>query len=90
VQDAINNIQKALGTIQQTLDWLTERGHEKEAFEIAKFQFAANIRASWPGNLAPMARLLEKLVADQTLTLSSSEREQIKEAANVLHSMIDI
>jgi hypothetical protein len=88
VNDLMVKVEVALGTVQRTLDLLTARGHHEAAFEIAKLQFAANMRASWPGNLGPLASALTQVADDTALTLSPAERADAREAAKVLHSML--
>jgi streptomycin 6-kinase len=83
VFDAINEVEAALATVQRTLDALTERGHHEQAFSIAKLQFSASMRASWPGNLVPLAAKMDSLATDTTVTLSDDERADIARAAKV-------
>jgi len=88
VNDLVNRIEAALATVQRTLDLLTARGHNEAAFEIARLQFSANMRASWPGNLGPLAGCLEATAANASLTLSDEERVAAREAAVVLRTML--
>ena len=60
VNDAIREIEQALEGVQTTLDALRAGGQDEAAFEIARLQFSASIRASWPGNLLPLADALER------------------------------
>lgn len=88
VNDLIAKVEAALGTVQRTLDLLTAKGHDEAAFEVAKLQFAANMRASWPGNLGPLAAALFRIADDQALSLSPAERADAREAAKVLQAML--
>lgn len=85
--DAILEVERALATVQQTLDRLNERGHSDEAFPIAKALYSASIRASWPGNLMPLAVALDDLHKKANLKLDALERAEIEQAAKVLRSL---
>jgi transcriptional regulator of acetoin/glycerol metabolism len=77
----------ALQKVQALLDRLTARGQHEAAFEIARAQFAASMRASWPANLSGLAAAIEKAVADGGTALSDEEREELRAAAQVLKSV---
>lgn len=77
------SIEQALAAVQRTLDALTARGDHAAAFDVAKAQYAASIRSSWPGNLSSLAAALEKVSADESLHLSSEERGELRRAVDV-------
>lgn len=77
----VAEIEAALRTVQATLDDLTARGEDEAAFDLARAQYAASIRASWPGNLATLAGAIDRLLASPSLKLSPDERERLEHAA---------
>ena len=88
MNDLVAQIELALATVQRTLDLLTTRGHDEAAYEIAKLQFSANMRASWPGNLGPLASCLERIAGDMGLSLTEADRTAARDAGAVLRKMI--
>jgi transcriptional regulator of acetoin/glycerol metabolism len=82
-----DEVTAALQKVQQLLDRLTARGQHDAAFEIARAQFSASMRASWPANLSGLAAAIEKAVADGGTALSDQEREELRAAAAVLKSV---
>ena len=50
--DTFAEIQACLTTVQNTIDALNERGDNQAAFDLARAQYSASIRTSWPGNLS--------------------------------------
>lgn len=88
VNETIARIESALAAVQRTLDALTARGHEQAAFDVARLQFSASIRTSWPGNLAPLASALERVAADASLSLSDQERADARDAAATFRSLV--
>ena len=82
--DAFAEIQACLATVQRTIDALNERGDNQAAFDLAKAQYSASIRTSWPANLAGLAAILEKLAADAALRLTADERRAAEHAAKTL------
>ena len=88
MNDTLARIEAALAAVQRTLDALTARGCTEAAFEIARLQFASSIRASWPGNLLPLADALEGLRTREGVTLSADELREATEAAASLRSFI--
>lgn len=77
-------VEEALAAVQRTLDRLTALGHDAQAFELARAQFAASIRSSWPGNLSTLTGNLEKIARDPALGLSETERRELERAIAVL------
>jgi hypothetical protein len=75
---------KALSTVQALLDRLTARGQHAAAFEIARAQFSASVRASWPANLSAIAVAIDKALADGGAALTPDEVEELRRAADVL------
>jgi streptomycin 6-kinase len=88
VNDTIARIEAALAAVQRTLDALSARGNDDAAFEIAKLQFSSSIRASWPGNLLPLADALEKLPKRAGIKLSEDEMNDAVHAASELRKLI--
>jgi len=80
-------IEAALATVQKTLDRLTALGHDQAAFDLARSQFAASIRSSWPGNLATLVGSLAKVADDATLRLSDAERANLRGAIETLRNV---
>lgn len=80
-------VDQALAVVQRTLDRLTARGQHHAAFEIARAQFAAAVRASWPGNLSSVAAMIDRALGDAKLALADDERDELRRAAEVLRSV---
>jgi hypothetical protein len=80
-------IEFALATVQRTLDRLTAGGKHAAAFEIARAQFAASVRASWPANLPAVAAAIDRALADEGLSLTDSDRDDLRRAADVLRAV---
>jgi hypothetical protein len=78
------DIEAALAIVQRTLDRLTALGRDKAAFDIARAQFAASVRSSWPGNLATLVGSLEGAVDDASNGLDAAEREDLRDAIATL------
>lgn len=74
----------ALAVIRLSLDRLTARGAVGPAFDIARAQFAASIRASWPTNLSAIASAIDRALAEEELALSDNERAELRAAADVV------
>ena len=85
--DAVHDVDEALTAVRRTLDRLTERGANEPAFEIARAQFAASIRASWPANVYSVAKAIDDALAIATLSLSEAETDELRHAADVLRSV---
>jgi hypothetical protein len=81
-------VDEALSAVQRTLDRLTQRGQHDAAFEIARAQFSASMRASWPGNLSAVASAIDRALGEGKLaSLSDGEREELRRAADVLRAV---
>ena len=89
MSETLARIEAALQTVQSTLDALTARGAHETAFAIAKAQYTASIRSSWPANLAPLLALLEGLVTDDAPQLTPAEKASLKHACATLRSALD-
>jgi hypothetical protein len=87
MRDAVEAVDQALNAVRVTLDRLTSRGASEPAFEIARAQFAASIRASWPANLSVVARAIDEALAVTTLALSDDEKAELRRAADVLREV---
>jgi hypothetical protein len=77
-------IDRALDIVRKTLDRLLSRGQENAAFEVARAQFRASVRASWPGNLSSLAALLVEVERDTATRLDEAERAELRRALEVL------
>lgn len=80
-------VEGALATVQRVLDALTARGQHEAAFEIARAQFSASVRASWPANLAAVAQAIERALGDASVAIPDEERESLRHAAQVLRAV---
>lgn len=78
---------RAMSTIQRVLDGLTARGKHETAFEIARAQFAASVRASWPANLSGVAQAIDRAIAEAGEKLTDEEREELRQAADILRNV---
>lgn len=77
----------ALQKVQALLDRLTAEGRHKEAFAIARAQFSASVRASWPGNLSAVAAAIDKALADAGDSLTEADRAELRGAAETLRKV---
>jgi hypothetical protein len=89
MSETLAAIEQALGTVQRTLDALTARGEHETAFKIAKAQFSASIRTSWPANLAPLLALLDGLAKAEGGPLTADERAALVKACAALRSAVE-
>jgi hypothetical protein len=80
-------IDRAMAVVQRTLDLLLSRGQPTAAFEVARAQFRASVRASWPGNVGGVVRLLSDVERDATSKLDEAERAELRRALDVLRSV---
>jgi hypothetical protein len=83
-------VEGALATVQRVLDALTARagrGQHEAAYEIARAQFAASVRASWPANLSAVAQAIERALADAAVAIPDEERDALRRAADVLRAV---
>jgi hypothetical protein len=78
---------EALARVQALLDKLTAEGKHKEAFAIARAQFSASVRASWPANLSAVAAAIDKALADAGDSLSEEDRAELRGAADTLRKV---
>jgi len=85
--DAPDAADEALTVVHRILDRLTSRGDDAAAFEIARAQFSASVRASWPANLSMVAAAIDRALADTKLALSDDERRELRRAADVLRAV---
>lgn len=84
VGPTFSEIESALAAVKRTLDRLTALGHDEQAFELARAQYAASLRSSWPGNLATLVASLERIARDAALALTADDRSEIERAIAVL------
>ncbi len=82
-----SDVDAALAIVQRVLDGLTARGQHEVAFDIARAQFSASVRASWPGNLSAVASAIDRALADAGDRIPEPEREELRRAAAVLRSV---
>ena len=80
-------IDRALEVVHRTLDKLIARGQDAAAFEIAKAEFRASVRASWPGNLGQLATALAEVEKDAASKLDENERAELRSALEVLRNV---
>ncbi len=90
MSDLLDQIQKAMTTIETTLDVLTTNGHDEIAFALSKAHFGARVRASWPASLAPLLAALKRVEADATLKLSADQRADVSAAIATLARVINV
>lgn len=84
MNETIAAVEAAMATVQRTIDALNSRGNEAAAFDLAKVQYAASMRASWPGNLGKVVSVLERVRDDATLKLDDAERRDLAAAIETL------
>jgi hypothetical protein len=84
MSDTLAEVEQALATVQRVLDALTSRGDNEAAFDLAKAQYSASIRTSWPSNLSSLIRPLEAVGANTALKLTDQERTDVSEAVAIL------
>src|SRR5262245_23398978 len=89
MSDTLADVEFALATVRRVLDALTTRGDNEAAFDLAKAQFSASIRTSWPSNLSTLIRPLEAVGENQALKLTADERSDIRRAIDVLRRACD-
>jgi hypothetical protein len=83
----VDAVAEALTRVQALLDKLTGEGKHKEAFAIARAQFSASVRASWPANLSAVAGAIDKAIADAGDSLSEADRGELRAAAETLRNV---
>ena len=84
MNDVIRAIEEALATVEYTIDRLRTIGREEDAFRLAQLQFSSAIRASWPGNLAPLTVALGAVARDPSISLSEDDRQRLDRAVETL------
>jgi len=84
MSETLAEVEAALAIVQRTLEALTARGDDQAAFDLAKAQYSASIRTSWPSNLSSLIRPLEAVGANQALKLTNEERSDVAHAVDVL------
>src|SRR6266581_9047484 len=73
MSDTLAEVEGALAVVQRVHDALTTRGNDQAAFDLAKAQYSASIRTSWPGNLSSLIRPLEAVGDNEELKLTPEE-----------------
>jgi hypothetical protein len=89
MQTTLAAIEKALAIVQQTLDILTSRRDDEAAFDVARAQFSASIRDSWPNNLSSLITALEKVHQNPESKLDDEERARVAEAISLLRGALN-
>jgi hypothetical protein len=89
MSDTLAEVEAALATVKHVLDALTTRGDDEAAFDLAKAQYAASIRTSWPSNLSTLINPLEAVGLNQALKLTVEERADVAKAVEVLRRACD-
>ena len=87
MSDTLAEVEAALAIVQRTLEALTSRGDDQAAFDLAKAQYSASVRTSWPGNLSTLIRPLEAVGTNPALKLTAEERTDVAHAVEVLKRM---
>jgi len=87
ITDTTERIEACLLTVQKILDLLTARADHKTAFDLAKAQYAASVRTSWPANLVSLTDVLERVAGDDKVMLEPSERDEAREAVATLREI---
>lgn len=89
MQSTIAAIEKALAIVQRTLDALTTRGDDEAAYEVARAQYSASIRDSWPSNLGSLLSVLEDVKNAPERKLTNEERAELDEAIALLRGVMN-
>lgn len=89
MQSTLAAIEKALAIVQQTLDLLTSRGADELAFEVARAQYSASIRDSWPTNLGALIKALERVHKSPDNKLDEQENARVGEAVLLLRDALN-
>jgi hypothetical protein len=87
--ESLAAIEAALAIVQKTLDTLSERGDHEAAYELARAQFTASLRASWPGNLSGLVKSLGGIAADASLHLNDDERAEVRKALEAFKGLLE-
>ncbi len=89
MQTTLAAIEEALAIVQQTLDLLTSRKDDEAAFEVARAQYSASIRDSWPNNLGSLINTLDQVGKDPSSKLDDEERARVARAVALLRGALD-
>ncbi len=89
MQTTLSAIEEALKIVQQTLDLLTSRKDDEAAFEVARAQYSASIRDSWPSNLGSLIKALDKVQSNPASKLDEPERARVARAIELLRSAMN-
>jgi hypothetical protein len=89
MQTTLSAIEEALKIVQQTLDLLTSRKDDEAAFEVARAQYSASIRDSWPNNLSSLIKALDKVQSNPASKLDEPERARVARAIELLRGAMD-
>jgi hypothetical protein len=84
MSETLAEVEQALAIVQRVLDALTTRGDNEAAFDLAKAQYSASIRTSWPSNLSTLIKPLEAVGTNTALKLTDDERVRVGEAVAIL------
>jgi hypothetical protein len=84
MSETLAEVEQALATVQRVLDALTTRGDNEAAFDLARAQYSASIRTSWPSNLSTLIKPLEAVGTNTALKLTDDERVRVGEAVAIL------
>jgi hypothetical protein len=87
ITDTTARIEDCLTTVQKILEALTARADHRTAFDLAKAQYAASIRTSWPANLVSLTDVLEQIASDDKAMIEPAERDEIREAVATLRAI---
>ncbi|HKQ70272.1 MAG TPA: hypothetical protein VJT73_13075 [Polyangiaceae bacterium] len=88
--ELLAEIESALKTVQRVLDALTSRGDDQAAFDLARAQYSASLRTSWPGSLSSLIRPLSDVAGNASLKLDASERSDLERAIASLRRILNV
>ncbi|MCU0691363.1 MAG: hypothetical protein MUF54_08175 [Polyangiaceae bacterium] len=89
MQQTLASTEQALALVKQILNALTSRGDHAAAYEVARAQYRASIRDSWPNNLGVLLRALQEVHDNPKLQLTDEERGGVAEAIRLLRSAFE-
>ena len=78
MMDTTTRIETCLATVERMLETLTARADHETAFEVARAQYSASIRTSWPANLVSLTDVLARVADDVKCRLEPEERDEIR------------
>jgi hypothetical protein len=84
MEGTVAEIEEALATVKHVLDALTTRGNDEAAFDLAKAQYSASVRTSWPSNLSSLIRPLVAVGSNASMKLTDEERAAVRQAIAIL------